>query len=299
MMTRSMNLSSAFLLVCVVFSSLFDTVKADRDLPSFTTQGFVSIATIGGTFVFLYTLYYSAAKTGYGGWRNHALWFLLNIWLYMSGIFLIFGPDSLINVGIDGYGTGTGLGITGPRSAIIGLQLVFQSALGVFAIYSANAYASLVFGLLGIFNALCLMGSNFLFNYNEPIWLLSQPECNAYFRALNIQRCNETGYLEFLRIIGTIAIIAEGYLVTISLLAYATAVPAYGHPGAAGAPVAGPYGTAATGYPAGTYGTATAGPGFVTQGTAVPAAAGPTTTYATTTQQPYATTTTTHTTQVQ
>jgi len=282
----------SWFLGALFLSSLFDGAAAtNTGIFTFISSGVVTIFVVGGTFTFLYTLYFSAAKTGYGGWRNHALWFILDVWLYMSGIFLIFGPDSLTYLS---NGPVTGLTGSGPRSCIIGLQLVFQSALGIFAIYSANAYASLVFGIFGVFNALCLMGSNFLFNYNEPIWLLNEPECVNYFEVISIQRCNDEGYLEFLRIIGSIAIIAEGYLVIISLLAYATAVPAYGHPGEYPAGAVGvPGATTGVGYPAGAYGTAT------TQQTTtgVPVTTQP---YATTTTtQPYATTTTTHTTQVQ
>jgi hypothetical protein len=256
-------------------------------------------------------VYYSAAKTGYGGWRNHALWFLMDIFLFMIGIFLIFGPDTTYNSGTDGwiqtdnipistnYGSPyfTGFYLSpgaGPRSAIIGLQLAVQASLGIFAIYAANAYASLVFGIFGIFNVLCLMGSNFLFNYNEPIWLLSQAECFEYFRineALqDLQRCHGDGYLEFLRVVGTIGIIVEAYLIIISMLAYATAVPAahYGVPGAV--PAAGP--VANTGYPAQPYAatTTTAGTYGTTTGPVVTTAQP---TYTTGTAQPYSTTTTT------
>jgi len=251
-------------------------------------------------------VYFSAAKTGYGGWRNHALWFLMDIFLFMIGIFLIFGPDTVYNSRTDGWlptsGSTTFTGIytsPGPRCAIIGLQLAIQAALGIFAVFAANAYASLVFGVFGIFNVLCLMGSNFLFNYNEPIWLLSSAECYQYFRVNpgsdDIQRCHGDGYLEFLRIIGTIGIIVEAYLIVVSLLAYATAVPApYG-----GVPVGGPVGAQgyatgpAYGAPAtttGAYGTGIPGPVATTTQPA-------TYTTATGTTQPYQQQTTTTTTQ--
>jgi len=228
---------------------LIESVKGDRGLDTFTTQGFPAIATIGGSLIFLYTLYFSAAKTGYGGWRNHALWFISDVFLYMFGIFLIFGPDTL-GLGIfyvNGNNNNTAGGSIA-RSAIIGLQLTFQASMGIFAIYSSNAYASLVFGIFGVFNILCLMGSNLLFNYNEPIWVLNSAECNAYFATdttnSGFTRCNDTGYLEFLRIIGSLAIILEGYLIVVSMLAYATAVPY------TGAPVGG---VPAGGVPAGSY----------------------------------------------
>jgi len=244
-------------------ASLIESVKGDRGLDTFTTQGFPAIACIGGSLIFIYTLYFSAAKTGYGGWRNHALWFISDIFLYMFGIFLIFGPDTLGNI--------AGNGGSIERAAIIGLQLTFQASMGIFAIYSSNAYASLVFGIFGVFNILCLMGSNLLFNYNEPIWVLNSGECNAYFATdttnTNFTRCSDTGYLEFLRIIGSLAIILEGYLIVVSMLAYATAVPYTGVP-AAGVP-AGAAGSYPGGYstvpptttmaPAGTTGYTTTG----------------------------------------
>ena len=264
------------------------------DASSMTRAGYPAIATVGGFFIFGYTLYYAAAKTGYGGWRNHAVWFFFNFFLWLFGLFLVFGPDQLIGVTIapgalgGTYGNGETTFLTGPRAAIIGLQLMVQASVGVFAVYSANAYAALVFGFLGIFNELCLIGSLFFFNYNQPIWLLDPTECNLYFKGYatdDIRRCNDTGYLEFLRIIGVFEILINGLLIVISLLAYATAVPAAYHPantGAAGAP----YGTpaAAGGYNAGPQ-YATAGPGFVPQqGTSA---------NTTTIQQPTYTTTTT------
>ena len=271
-------------------------VLLSADASSMTRAGYPAIATVGGTFIFLYTLYYAAAKTGYGGWRNHAVWFFFNFWLWLFGLFLIFGPDQLIGVNggtaADGTTTVTTSSLVGPRAAIIGLQLMVQASVGVFAVFSANAYAALVFGFLGIFNELCLIGSLFFFNYNQPIWLLDPVECNLYFKATatdNITRCHDTGYLEFLRIIGVFEILINGLLIVISLLAYATAVPAAYHPAnttatAAGAPYGAPVNT--TGYATGpTYGTA--GPGFVAQ-QGVPT----NTTTTTTIQQPTYTTTT-------
>ena len=273
-----------------------------------TRAGYPAIATVGGTFIFAYTLYYAAAKTGYGGWRNHAVWFFFNFILWLLGLFLVFGPDQLIGVTIvinngDGtfsptsgtYGNGTTTFLNGPRAAIIGLQLMVQAAVGVFAVYSANAYAALVFGFLGIFNELCLIGSLYFFNYNQPIWLLDPTECNLYFKGTsidNIGRCHNTGYLEFLRIIGVFEILINGLLIVISLLAYATAVPAAYHPANTGAVPAGgaAYATPAnTQYAAGPgYATANpnAGPGFVAQ------QAAPVQTTTTTIQQPTYTTTT-------
>ena len=243
---------------------------------SFTREGYPTIATVGGTVIFLYTLYYAAAKTGYGGWRNHALWFFFNFWLWLFGLFLVFGPDSLAST--------TGL-LSGPRAAILGLQFMLQASIGVFAIYTANAYASLVFALFGIFNELSLIGSNFFFNYNQPIWTLTSSQCNQYFYSdsgtvnqdgstsyPSGQRCDDSGYLEFLRVIGTLQIIVNGYLIVVSLLAYATAVPAGYAAGGPGAPVgnpgygapaaAGAYTTATTTAPPASY--ATTGPVYTT-----------------------------------
>ena len=256
---------------------MFPVAMADQS--DFARAGYPTIAVVGGTFIFLYTIFYSATKTGYGAWRNHALWFFFNFWLWLFGLFLVFGPDSLASSVIL---TST----TGPRAAILGLQLMVQASIGAFAIFSANAYASLVFALFGIFNELGLIGSLWLFNYNQPIWTLNTTQCQAYFQQeINAngavtKRCEDDGYLEFLRVIGTLEIIVNGYLIVVSLLAYATAVPAHlaqGGP-AYGAP-------AATGYPATTtttgayapatttttyantapYAAPTAGPGFVAQ----------------------------------
>ena len=273
----------------------------------FARAGYPTIATIGGFFIFAYTIFYSATKTGYGAWRNHALWFFFNFWLWLFGLFLVFGPDSLAAYSYGGYTT-----LNGPRAAILGLQLMVQAAIGAFAIFSANAYASLVFALVGIFNELGLIGSLFFFNYNQPIWTLDSTQCNVYFEGNDYQpyitRCDDSGYLEFLRVIGTLEIIVNGYLIVVSLLAYATAIPAHmagaAPVGYAGPPGAGAYGgapaaagmyapatttTAAYNAERAPYAAPTAGPGFVAQGQ--PTISQPT-------SAPYTTTTSVPTTQI-
>lgn len=235
--------------------------SSDRSgLGDFTREAFPAIACVAGFFIIAYALYYSHVKAGAAGWRNHALWFIFDLLLALWGFFLIFGPDNLASTSSNNFNS--------PRAAIIGLQLIIQAAIGVFAVYAANAYASLAFAMLGMFNLLCLIGSNLLFNYNQPIWTLDQQQCNTYFASFDLQRCRDDGYLQFLRVIGMFAIFTEGYLILVSLLAYATAVPAYAahthHHGApVGAPAAGAYGaqpaasTYSTGYgqpaAAGTY----------------------------------------------
>ena len=252
---------------------MFPIAMADES--DFARAGYPTIATVGGFFIFFYTIYYSATKTGYGAWRNHALWFFFNFWLWLFGLFLVFGPDSLAS---QGFGT------SGPRSAILGFQLMVQAAIGAFAIYSANAYASLVFALVGLFNELGLMGSLYFFNYNQPIWTIDAAQCNLYFEGNTNypydKRCHDDGYLEVIRTFGTLEIIINGYLIVVSLLAYATAVPAHLAGGAApyGAPAAGyppvaaggayaPPGTTTAAYNQGAapYANPTAGPGFVSQ----------------------------------
>lgn len=277
---------------------MFSVLLADEI--DFNRAGYPTIATVGGAFIFLYTIYYATTKTGFGGWRNHAVWFFFNLWLWLFGLFLVFGPDSLASLpNISIGGTTYQATAFGPRSAILGLQLMMQAAIGVFAIYSANAYASLVFAVIGLFNELGLIGSNFLFNYNQPIWTLDTVQCNLYFEQdpdANIERCKDDGYLEFLRVIGTLEIIVNGFLIVVALLAYATAVPA-GYSGAAypagttgGTSTYAP--TTAGGYNAGpSYGTATAGPGFVSQGAGAQTSTVTTSTpYTSTTSAPYTTT---------
>jgi len=250
--------------IAVLPSALAQGVASDRSgLGDFTRSAYPAIATVAGFFIIAYSLYYSHVKAGAAGWRNHALWFIFNLLLALWGFFLIFGPDN--------NPSGNSLSnFNSPRAAIIGLQLIIQAAIGIFAVYAANAYASLAFAMLGMFNLLCLIGSNYLFNYNQPIWTLDQAQCNLYFASFDLQRCRDDGYLQFLRVIGMFAIFSEGYLILVSMLAYATAVPAYGahhHGAAAGAPAAA-YGA----QPATTYNTgyATAAPGaYKTEG-AVP-----------------------------
>ena len=272
---------------------MFSVLMANQT--DFAEKGYPTIATIGGFFIFFYTMYYSATKTGWGAWRNHALWFFFNFWLWLFGLFLVFGPDSLDSYsyvtanGAGGYVSGGSA--VGPRAAILGLQLMVQAAVGAFAIFSANAYASLVFALFGIFNELGLIGSLWLFNYNQPIWTLNSIQCNEYFEQdplANITRCHDSGYLEVLRTFGTLEIIVNGYLIVISLLAYATAVPAH-YAGAPPAGAAGPYGApAAAGVPpSGAY-----NPAGPTYGTATPAPQQYVQQPVVTTSSPYTTTTT-------
>ena len=109
-------------------------------------------------------------------------------------------------------------------------------------------------------------------------------------------RCHDNGYLEVIRVFGTLEILVNGFLIVLSLLAYATAVPA---PHPAGFPAAGyPAGAPAAGYPAGTttgyapgpsYASATAGPGFVAQTAGQPVISSGTP-YTTTTSVPATTT---------
>lgn len=218
---------------CAVLSIVPSVLAQSSDrsgLGDFTREAYPAIATVAGFFIIAYSLYYSHVKAGAAGWRNHALWFIFDLLLALWGFFLIFGPDNL------SYST---VGASAPRAAIIGLQLIIQAAIGVFAVYAANAYASLAFAMLGMFNLLCLIGSNLLFNYNQPIWTLDQQQCNTYFASFDLQRCRDDGYLQFLRVVGMFAIFTEGYLILVSLLAYATAVPAYAaHHHAAGVPAA-------------------------------------------------------------
>jgi len=78
-----------------------------------------------------------------------------------------------------------------------------------------------------------LMGSNYLFNYNESIWTLNSLECNVYFcnvpsdNALNcdFDRCSDTGFLEWLRVVGTISLVFEFVVIVISLMNYINSVP--------------------------------------------------------------------------
>jgi len=227
----SRNVMSTALTV-LSFASCAMAQASDRSgLGDFTRSAYPAIACVAGFFIIAYALYYSHVKAGAAGWRNHALWFIFDLLLALWGFFLIFGPDNLASTSSNNFNS--------PRAAIIGLQLIIQAAIGVFAVYAANAYASLAFAMLGMFNLLCLIGSNLLFNYNQPIWTLDQFQCNTYFASFDLQRCRDDGYLQFLRVIGMFAIFTEGYLILVSLLAYATAVPAYAahpHHAAAGVP---------------------------------------------------------------
>ena len=114
------------------------------------------------------------------------------------------------------------------RAAVIGLQLMLQSALGFYCIMGASYYGALLYTFVAIFNALCLMGSNYLFNFNIPIWLLDTNDCNLYFGhpGLNLNRCKDGGYLEWLRVLGVLLILFEFGAAVASIRAYVNILPA-------------------------------------------------------------------------
>jgi len=78
------------------------------------------------------------------------------------------------------------------------------------------------------------MGSNLLFNYNEPIWTLKTSECNAYFSAVqtgvvttaSYDRCSDSGFLEWLRVVGTVALSFELIVIVIAVMNYVNSLPA-------------------------------------------------------------------------
>jgi len=76
----------------------------------------------------------------------------LNLFLVFAGLNLIFGPDQ-INILVGNLPSSVR-----SRAAIIGLQLVMQAALGIFAIYTNSAYSSAAYALFGAFNALWFNG---------------------------------------------------------------------------------------------------------------------------------------------
>ena len=145
------------------------------------------------------------------------LWLVLHALLYAFGACLACGPDIF--------------GET--RAAIIGLQLLILVAVGVctFQINSASLYLSYV--LFGAFNLLCMLGALEWMNYNEPIWFIDHDHCNAYFDSVapdefnlvtpappEITRCDDTGFLQFLRVIGLLATLTTAITTTVALLCY-------------------------------------------------------------------------------
>jgi len=250
----SMLFVYAFLVEIIALS---DPVSADN-AKDFNTAGYPTIAFFTSIVFLGYTLFFSAQKVGYGGFMNDLTWFCLNLFLAFAGLNLIFGPDAGASTLI--------LNSSFPRAAIIGLQLVVQASLGIFAIYTNSGYAAISYAVFGAFNALCLMGSNLLFNYNQPIWVLNTAECNIYFCAdgcstnagntvitctCNFNRCSDTGFLEWLRVVGTVALVFELVVVVISLMNYVNALPvAVGGSAARNAPYdsasSGPYNASGT-----------------------------------------------------
>jgi len=233
---------------------LSDPVSADNG-KDFNTAGYPTIAFFTSIVFVGYTLFFSAQKVGYGGFMNDLTWFCLNLFLAFAGLNLIFGPDaSAASLATASF----------PRAAIIGLQLVVQSSLGIFAIYTNSGYAAISYAVFGAFNALCLMGSNLLFNYNQPIWVLNTLECNNYFCAgacdltntnpnsptfcfgqCIFDRCSDSGFLEWLRVVGTVAMVFEMVVVVISLMNYVNSVPVVVGGGAIGRNA--PYDSASSG----------------------------------------------------
>jgi hypothetical protein len=141
--------------------------------------------------------------------------------LYACGVCLICGPDIF--------------GET--RAAIIGLQLLVLVAVGASAVHVSTTTLYLSYVLFGGFNLLCMLGALEWLNYNEPIWFIDHDHCNAYFDSVapdefglvmpapsEITRCDDTGFLQFLRVIGLLATVTTALTTTIALLTY-TSVP--------------------------------------------------------------------------
>jgi hypothetical protein len=199
------NLTTLFL--CFVLCCT--QVLADGD-SSYRKEGYPVITIVGGTFLILASLYiaHSTRKNthgdnaAHGGHHAHSpfhskiFMIVCLIFLYCVGIFLTFGPD--VAPGIAGASNN-------PRAAIIGLQLLLQVALGVYLLYHPTPIITDIYIIFGIFNLLALMGSNYLFNYNFAIWTLAEAPCNQYFGGDDYTRCDNDGYLQFLRIMGHLA----------------------------------------------------------------------------------------------
>lgn len=188
------------MMVCVLGMMFITPVQANG-ADSYRKEGYPVITIVGGTLLILVSFYisYSSRKNASGtlgdSLKHNLVFTICSVFLYCVGVFLTFGPD-------------TAQGIENPRAAIIGLQLLLQVAIGVYFMHHATPAITDAYIIFGIFNLLALFGSNWLFNYNLAIWTLDQNSCNVYFNGSALdttKRCDDDGYLQFLRIMGHLA----------------------------------------------------------------------------------------------
>jgi len=90
---------------------------------------------------------------------------------------------------------------------VIGLSLTFLASLGFYSCMVNLFPLFLFYTIFAIFNLLNLIGSNSLFNYTTPIWVVTTAICNTYFLDTTLDRCVDDKFLQFLRVIGTSVII--------------------------------------------------------------------------------------------
>lgn len=170
-------------------ASSFGLVAADDK--NFNQTGYPIIMVVGAV-LFVVAAALKAKKHGsLFGYKNHLFFFIMNLILLFAGICLILGPDE-----------------GGIRAPIIGLMLCMQFCLGLL-IWSTNSHAlRKAYALFGMFNLLSLFGVHNLFGFSSAIWRFDTAGCNAYFVELGLNRCKTDGYLQFLRVLGCVAILS-------------------------------------------------------------------------------------------
>lgn len=190
------------LFVCMLLSCMTRVAALD---PDFTQKAFPIIFLVGLAIILVIAVLLSLRTGGtIGHMRNHLVFAVINILLLVLGVFLIFGPDGSV------------------RAEVIGIQLILQAIIGHIIIFSATPlFWQKVYTVLAIFNGLCLIGSLSYLSYGAPIWALDTAQCNFYFGATSaLNRCKTDGYLQFLRIVGSIAFLLDVIAAIITLTAW-------------------------------------------------------------------------------
>jgi len=194
-----------FLIAAVMVVCSEAVTVTDNNSANYARSGYPVITIVCGTM--LLAIVYLKSIT-LGSIMNDGTWALVNVILYISAVNLACGPDLPTDSTVAG------------RAATIGMQLMIQVAIGIFAIHSLSLSAAGAYAMLTIFNILCLLGSNSLFNYNSPIWELDTTNCNLYFGSLNIDRCSDNGFLMWLRVLGHFTILIEFVALFCAIQAY-------------------------------------------------------------------------------
>lgn len=190
-------------LLCVSPSLLVRADYSTMGQENFAIAGFPTMSLIGSVILLLFTLYSGMKRknsTGVCGLTSPIgiTFSILSYTLYVMGVFFLFGPGQATgSVPADADDSQPPA-----RVNIIGLQLMLGSLVALYANMIQHKPSFVATFVINTFNFLCLCGSFSIFNYQSPIWNLTQGNCLSYYRKSaddSFDRCNDSGFLQLLR----------------------------------------------------------------------------------------------------